>query len=227
MVTKIGIISGAGPMAGVKLQQLIIQKQQDLGCVNDDEFMGMVVHHRPFVGTSNTMIDMPDYVFTQLQSSCQLLQNAGCDEIVIACNSLYVYQPSLQAMGYCVGDFPRWAVERLLDKLIDRKDNKVVVLGSAATRKEKLYENLFSQYGISTVAVSDEIQYKLDQIIADVMDGQQLSFANKALWNIIHGTEEFNELIFFACTEFGLLADAEMYCDSLDLLADYVLRQEV
>lgn len=87
----IGIVGGAGPMAGLLLAEVIIEIcQKRFGYQKDADFPRLFLHSYPFADmlcdhTSSKLVAQ------QLQEALLQLENQGADVLVIACNTIHLF----------------------------------------------------------------------------------------------------------------------------------------
>ncbi len=93
----IGILGGMGPGASANLYQTIISiAQKKYGAEQDYDFPPMVIYSLPLIGFDETGITEPESVKKQLVEGVKKLEKAGCDFIIIACNTVHIYQKNMQ-----------------------------------------------------------------------------------------------------------------------------------
>lgn len=88
---SLGIISGAGPMAGLTLARRLISELQQQGCWQDADFPLFRLINFPF---SEMMLDTTnsEIVGAELEQCIDEL-SFTCDYIIIACQTLHLYLP--------------------------------------------------------------------------------------------------------------------------------------
>lgn len=88
---SLGIVSGAGPMAGVVLMQKIIELYQQQGSWKDADFPLIRLLNYPF---SDMLSD--DYDIQAIQKELLMCLNelsASCDYVLISCQTLHAFLP--------------------------------------------------------------------------------------------------------------------------------------
>lgn len=93
---KIGIISGAGPMAGALLYKKIIENYQtQWGAVQDQDFPEIALINYPFSAMLSGLESASNEcrLRSELEICLVQLRNLGCKRVGIACNTLYAFLP--------------------------------------------------------------------------------------------------------------------------------------
>ena len=129
MKKKIGIIGGAGPVAGLLLFKKIIKIcQKDYGCIKDSDFPEIIVHSFPF----SDMLDKPkeELVASELKKSLQFLEDLDCNLILIACNTLHGFLDKLQNDKKLIN---------LIDETKKQMSDQSLVLCTNTSSQKKLY----------------------------------------------------------------------------------------
>ena len=203
---KFGIVSGAGPMAGLVLYKNAIQILQKQGCYQDADFPEIILYNYPFSdmldGNGNNPI-----IARQLEQVLLLLSNQ-VDIIYIACQTLHLFLPKER--------LSQLNVVSLLD-LIDvasKPYEKIHVIASKTSYKNNLHgKNL----KISCEYIEVE---KSEQAIIDILKGKTPDLA----W-IEHAS--IFQPVLLGCTEYSVALD---YCnwnviDPIKLAANDLVRQ--
>lgn len=88
---KLGIISGAGPMAGVLMLRYLFKAYQQQGAWQDKHFPFVKLINYPF----SDMLS-PDYSYQQIQNELMTNINSlskDCDLIIVTCQTLHLFLP--------------------------------------------------------------------------------------------------------------------------------------
>lgn len=220
---KIGIVSGAGPMAGVALMQKIIERQQLLGCWKDHQFAETVLHQVPFGATdSSGVADKGDTVH-QLRCSLETMKSLGCTKVIAACNSMYEFdQPLIHRK--LLNDYISYARGAIATGVKELATNRVVVLSSSSSRACNVFDRPHHvPTDVEYVALSDEDQQVVDEIILNTMLGirQQPEITNA----IDVFFCQYRAIPVLACTELCIhhITTPLPHFNSLDIMAKYAL----
>ena len=142
----VGIIGGLGPETTSEFYLDLV-----FSCVKKDKTArpGIIISSVPLpYQIEEDLIlrseDMERYI-PYLTVEAQRLEKAGVDFIVMPCNSLHVF---IQKIRYSVKIPVLSIVEETVKFLKQEKMNKVGIVSTSATIKNKLYENAFAEHGI-------------------------------------------------------------------------------
>ena len=138
-----------------------------------------------------------------LTQEAQRLEKAGADFIVMPCNSLHVF---IEEIRNAV-KIPVLSIVEETVKFLKREDmNKVGIVSTSATIKNKLYENAFAENGIEYVVPNELQQAKMGKFMLNLVVGQQKNRDREELINIINDFEDKGlDCVILACTDLQLL----------------------
>jgi aspartate racemase len=199
----IGILGGMGPSASADFYRKLVDiAQREYGAEQDTDFPAMHLYNLPLSGFDETGFSDPDTVREQLTRAVSVLERAGSDFIVIACNTVHAFHADMQKAV-------RVPIVSIIDAVVDeaKKDSfgTVCLLSSESTRKYKLYENAFMRSGIDVIVTTDAEQRTLNTVIHRVMSGLQNEEDVELLRSIVRRHEqEGAEAIVLGCTELPL-----------------------
>lgn len=88
---KFGIVSGAGPMAGLALYHNAIKNLQQQGCYQDADFPEIILYNYPFSNMLDGNGNNP--IVTQQFEQVLLFLSKTVDVIYIACQTLHLFLP--------------------------------------------------------------------------------------------------------------------------------------
>lgn len=176
----IGIISGAGPEAGILLFEKIIHQLQQNGIWMDKDFPIIHLVNFPFSDMLGENVNK-EKIAQQIDSCIQLLSNQ-CDHIVIACQTLHEFIPVN----------PESKLIHLFDlmKGVLKGNQKPLVFASKTSSILKLHEKFLN---IKCEYFNPE---KSQTIINDILKGKKVnlhwleSLANKRM--VILGCTEYS-----------------------------------
>lgn len=97
---RIGIVTGSGPEAGIDLWSKVLEERRNaLGTDfrGDIDAPNVTIVSVPELGLSMDLPDTYDAVWGHLRSACERLADQ-VDKFAIACNTLYAYQPNIEAL---------------------------------------------------------------------------------------------------------------------------------
>jgi len=161
-----------------------------------------------------------------LTKEVQRLEKAGADFIVMPCNSLHVFIKEIRAAV----SVPVLSIVEETVKFLKQNDmNKVGIVSTSATIKNKLYENAFTENSIGYVAPDDLQQAKMGKFILNLVTGQQKNKDRDELIMIINDFEDKNvDCVILACTDLQLLIPKHpkiKIFDTMKIFADATVEQ--
>jgi len=138
-----------------------------------------------------------------LTTEARRLEKAGVDFIVMPCNSLHVF---IKQIRDSVNIPVLSIVEETVKFLKREKMNKVGIVSTSATIKNKLYENAFAENGIEYFAPNELQQARMGKFILNIVLGQQKNRDREELISIINEFEDKGlDCVILACTDLQLL----------------------
>lgn len=224
---KVGIIGGLGPETTAEFYLDVI-----FSCQKQDKTArpSIVISSVPLpyvieedAIAKNTGIER---VLPFLITEAQRLEKSGVDFVVMPCNSLHVFIEQIRASV----KIPVLSiVEATVDFLIENKFNKVGIVSTSATLRNKLYEDAFNKNGINYEAPNDFQQEKMGKIIHNLVMGQQNNRDREGLLNIIDGFEEKKvDCVILACTDLQMLIPKHQNLkifDTMKILVDLTVKR--
>ncbi len=233
MKKKIGIIGGAGPMSSCLLYKFIIQEcQQKFGCKKDEDFPEIVLINYPFsdVVSVQDVLGSKATIESELQFCIDKLKEYGVDVFVIACNTLHVFLDRLDFKNLRFLNI----VKNTVDYVKQQNLKKLLILGTKATNKSRIYDNL----GIETIYLQDLDQQKISQIICKILSGNFTQKDSDLISKIIYqkSKKEFFDGVVLACTDFAVLQEQFpirltekniLILDSLKILTEKIVSEVI
>ena len=146
------------------------------------------------------------------------LEKAGCDFLVIPCNSVHEY---IEDVRESVNIPVLSILEETAKFLIKNKIGKTGIVSTTSTVKNKLYDGILERNGIGFKTPSEEDQRILEKIVMNTTYGEK-TFEDKA--NLIDVINRFEDVdcVLLACTDFQLLKPLEaktLILDTMNMLA--------
>ena len=153
--------------------------------------------------------------------SAQTAIKAGADFIVMPCNSLHVFIGEIRD---AVKSPALSIVEETVKFLKQENMDKVGIVSTSATIKNKLYENAFAENGIKYVTPNELQQARMGKFILNLVVGQQKNRDREELISIINDFEGKGlDCVILACTDLQLLIPSNpnlKIFDTMKILAD-------
>lgn len=160
----IGIIGGMGPMATVELFQLIVNNTK---AYKDSEHIHIIIDNKPQIpDRTSAILYGTESPVESIVSSAKELKSAGCDFIIIPCNTSHFYADEIQrrAKIKLVN-----MIEETAKEILRNKYKIIGLLATTGTINTKIYENTCYKYGIEIVVPSKERQKKVMSFIYDTV----------------------------------------------------------
>ena len=219
----IGIIGGAGPMAGVCLAKRVVELlQREYCCVEDADFPRILLLSEPFCQMLRPHEQGDAAIVDQLASSLQWLIEAGADLIAIACNTLHAFLPEKSERYRQLLHLIKESEESIERKLY----RQVLVLGSSTAAVKHLYR--FK----GAVWPSAKGQDLVNQLIYQILEGRCGDEQQALLRRIVNS--ELNRVgyldaVLLGCSELSVLmrgcVEIDLpLIDPLDLMAERLCR---
>lgn len=161
-----------------------------------------------------------------LTAEAQRLEKSGADFLVMPCNSLHVF---IKQIRDSVSIPVLSIVEETVKFLKSENMNKVGIVSTSATIKNKLYENAFAENGIEYLAPNELQQARMGKFILNLVLGQQKNRDREELISIINEFEGKGlDCVILACTDLQLLIpshkDLKIF-DTMKIFADASVEQ--
>lgn len=161
-----------------------------------------------------------------LTAEAQRLEKAGADFIVMPCNSLHVFIEDIRKSV----SIPVFSIVEETVKFLKKEAmNKVGIVSTSATIKNKLYENAFAENGIEYLAPNELQQARMGKFILNLVLGQQKNRDREELIGIINEFEGKGlDCVILACTDLQLLIpnhkELKIF-DTMKILADATVEE--
>ena len=168
MSKTLGIIGGMGPLATVKLFEMIVLMTK---ASSDQEHIHILIDN-------NTLIpDRTNYILTkvgedprlQLIESAQKLEKMGADYLVMPCNTAHnFYEDIIDKIEIPFINM----IEETAKYVKDNHNNtrKIGLLATEGTIKAMVYDNVFNKYGIEVMKPSKENQKFVTELIYNIKE---------------------------------------------------------
>ena len=218
----IGIIGGFGPETTAEFYLEVV-----FGCMKKSAV------ERPHVLISSVPLPLQierDLIATNtgaeryipyLVAEAKRLESAGADFLVLPCNSLHVFIDNIRESV----KIPVLSILEEAAKYIKKNNyEKIGLISTSATVKNKIYEQLFSEKRIDYIVPDGLEQAQMDKIIQRLVDGEHLNGDREQILKIVKNLKLQNvDAIALACTDLQLLLphdDDLPIFDTMQVLAD-------
>jgi aspartate racemase len=228
----IGVLGGMGPEASSNLYSKIIKYSQNkYGAVQDFDYPPIIIYSLPLFGFDETGIVDEKIVKKQLIEGVKKLELAGCDIIIVACNTVHSYFQEMQSAV----EVPIFnIIEETKKRVLEFKYKKVGLFASESTNKLKLYQKRFADSNIVVISPNHDQQEIMNRVIEHVMGGNQKTEDVISLKDIARNyLEQGAEAIVMGCTEIPLAinqthTDIKLF-DTIEIIVqcavDYSIRK--
>lgn len=197
----IGIIGGAGPMAGLLLNQKIIEIcQKKYGCIRDADFPRQILLSVPFAEMlkPNTACQNDKEVCDQLQAAVNFLLDSGVSRFAIACNTLHGYLSDIDqtCLVNLIVETKRYVTKN--------QYSDVLVLSTSTSVQKNVYDLKGSR------SLQGNQQADMDELITKVLSGNVSENLRTKLKSIVVSELEEDpsiDAVVLGCSELSLLLD--------------------
>ncbi len=212
MKYDIGIIGGAGPMAGrLFFDKIITWYQRNKGSWRDEEFPSILLCSYPFSDMLTTGLDRK----TVTQELVDVIQSLDVKYLIIACNTLHVF-------GEGVLSHPGWIhLMKTCAEEISNNSQEPLVLCTTTSNKDKIHQRYFD----CTYPPTQE-QEDIDRIIEGVLKGELSEHRAKELESLIDKSAKDDQPVVLGCTELSLLVNEHpINCKNIIDLVDIAVEK--
>lgn len=223
-MASIGILGGMGPQASNKLYELIIKKTANYtNAAIDEDYPDIVLLNVPVPNFISDKKQLPK-ARKMLIEKTRLLEQAGCTINGIACNTVHLLLPELQA-----NTSVQFVSLPLLvaDKIDQAGYKRVGLLATPTTLKSTLYDEAVTTAEI--VRPNQKLADFAEECIYAELSGKMSETQRNAFRSEVNRFKLENDLeaVILGCTELPLVyGDSQVddsVIDTLDLLADGLL----
>jgi aspartate racemase len=198
---KLGILGGMGPAASAEFVTRLI-KQTPATC--DQEHMPFVLWNDPRIPDRSTAMRAGnDDPLPWLEDGICGLKNAGCDRVVIPCNSAHFWYDELCKLGVPIIHI----VDSIADELrnLDLENTTIGVMGTQGTIEYGIYQTRLEQQGWHCLVPDRAEMDFFVQPAIDFIKAGKIAESQLLLMKVIHSLiDRGAEAIVLGCTELPL-----------------------
>ena len=224
---KLGVLGGMGPAASAEFMVRLTNKTTAL---RDQDHIPTVLWSDPRVPDRNTSItNGDDLPLPWLIDGVKGLQAAGCDHIVMPCNTAHYWYDHLTPLGTPITHIVDSVAASLGN--VNAYNKKIGILGTKSTLDLGLYQNRLKTYGWECIIpIPIDIDHYVQPSI-EFIKANQIDLASDLLQIVVHKLiNRGAQAIVLGCTELPLAVkqSSEMgvlIINSIDSLVDAVLRK--
>lgn len=207
MYKTIGVIGGMGPAATA---DMLLKITELTDAKSDQEHVHVIIDSNTSIpDRTEAILHGGEDPVPQLKASVELLEKAGADLIIIACNTAHYFVPELEKFSTIpIISMP----EETARILKNRGIRKVALLATDGTVKSDVYQSFLDAEKIETIYPDQEQQALIMSLIYDyikrgILDASKLPIEEiKAICNDLKGRGA--EAMLLACTELPVAFDA-------------------
>lgn len=224
---KLGVLGGMGPLASA---EFMVRLTNLTPAYKDQDHIPTVLWSDPRVPDRSTSIKNHDNLpLPWLEDGVRGLQAAGCDHIVIPCNTAHYWYDDLIKLGTPITHIVDSVEEEL--NLITSKKETIGILGTQGTIEWGLYQTKLGKKGWNCIVPCQLEMTAFVQPGIELVKSNDIDIAHslliKAIHNLVHRGAK---IIVLGCTEIPLAIRENHYqgvilVNSIDSLAKSVLKK--
>lgn len=213
---SIGIIGGAGPLAGAFLLERVVSlSNKTYGCYRDSDFPKIFLISFPFSEMLSPIINTAK-LRNELSECLNQLRNNGVSVLAIACNTLHAFLEEQDELDDLVH------LPRILAKEIPPSEKPLVLCTSTSTQFG-LHQRFFP-----CTYPDSQTQGQVDEIIDQILRGIDRAIVLKRLRKLLQAQKE--RTVILGCTELSLFTKSlslpsKLILDPLEVAANKILEK--
>jgi aspartate racemase len=198
---RLGILGGMGPAASAEFVNRLIQ-QTPATC--DQEHIPFVLWNEPRIpDRSTSMQSGDDLPLPWLQEGIKGLKHAGCDYIVIPCNSAHFWYSQLSKIGVPILHIVDSVATELKRLNLDKQ--KIGILGTQGTIESGLYQYHLNRQGWECITPTKQEMAGLVTPAIALIKANKIKQSQLMLIKAIHSLiDRGAQAIVLGCTELPL-----------------------
>jgi len=198
---QLGVLGGMGPAAGAEFYKRLIERTQVL---RDQDHIPVIIWGDPTVpDRSTSLMNRDDLPWEKLKQGILGLKNAGCDHIVIPCNTAHFWYDRMVLLGVPITHI----VDSVSAELKELKIHSGVIgiIGTKATMRLGLYQYYLSKQGWSCITPGAQDIDNYVQPAIDLIKANNIEAACNLLYHVIDNLKKYEvKAIVLGCTELPL-----------------------
>ncbi len=203
--SKIGLISGFGPLAGADVLKRILEySARQYSAFEDHEYPSVVLQSQGFDGFGDSA-ELSNGFQEALVELATQVTSGGASIIGVACNTAHLYLPEIQASA------SRAVVVNLIEEVALKAagiPKRYLLLTSQSTKDEGLHSQRLKQHGVDFCETTIEQQERINEVINAVMQFD-LDLAAETLRTVIIDSQPLRiEGLILGCTELPIAYQA-------------------
>ena len=230
MIKRLGVLGGMGPAASAEFMVRLVA--QTPAKRDQDHIPTILWSDNTVPDRSTSMRNGDNKPLPYLLSGIQGLVSAGCNLIVIPCNTAHLWFKEMEKQASWHARIVH-IVDSVSDALRDANviDSKIGVMGTQATVELGLYQYRLNKLGWECIVPSKEEMDTLVQPAIDLIKANQIAEAHSMLMTIIHSLiSNGAKSVVLGCTEIPLSIKEDIVQDtpiinSIDSLVKSVIKE--
>ena len=230
MIKRLGVLGGMGPAASAEFMVRLIA--QTPAKRDQDHIPTILWSDTAVPDRSTSMRNGDDKPLPYLLSGIQGLVLAGCNLIVIPCNTAHLWFKEMEKQASWHARIVH-IVDSVADALQDVNvvDSKIGVMGTQATIELGLYQYRLNKLGWNCIVPTKDEMNTLVQPAIDLIKANQFEAAHSMLMTVIHSLiSRGATAVVLGCTEIPLSIRADTVQDtpiinSIDSLVKSAIRE--
>lgn len=210
----IGVLGGMGTYATIHLFQQYAElfpaeKEWDRPRIIIDNRCTMPSRVRAFL-----LNEKIDQLVNEMSDSLTRLKEAGCNRILLACNTSHLFLPKIYERVTGLERIVVNIIETCVNNVSKDGTNNVFVLGSEGTIESKLYQNALSKYGVNSSCPTTEEYSVLRSCIEAVKQNKISDDVKQLFLNMVNR----HSACILGCTELPILYEkfkTEVLCEKV------------
>jgi aspartate racemase len=224
---KLGVLGGMGPAATAEFYKRLVE-QTPASC--DQEHIPVVIWGDPTVpDRSTSLINRDDLPWEKLKQGILGLKDAGCDHIVIPCNTAHFWYDRMSQFGVPITHIVDSVATEL--KSLNIHHGTIGILGTKATMSLGLYQHYLGGKGWRCVTPNTHEMDTLVQPAIDLIKVNNIEDAHDLLIIVIERLIKWGvNAVVLGCTELPLAVKETHYkniplVNSIDSLAKAAIKE--
>ncbi len=224
----IGVLGGMGTYATIHLFQQYAavfpaEKEWDRPRIVIDNRCTMPSRVRAFLYNENV-----DLLVDEMADSMQGLVHAGCNRIILACNTSHLFLPRIYSKVPELEQRVVHIIDQCVKKIVSDGIKSIFLLGSEGTIDSGIYQNALHAYGVECIVPKPEEYSLLRDCIEAVKQNKYTDEIEKCFASLVN---RYDACI-LGCTELPILYEkyhAAIQCGKIYdplLIAIQVLKEE-
>ena len=197
----IGVLGGMGTYATINLFEQYAEifpaeKEWDRPRIVIDNWCTMPSRVRAFLYKENE-----ELLIEEMSDSMKTLINAGCNKIILACNTSHLFLPEIYKNVPGLEDKVVNIINNCVDYICKENINSIFLLGSEGTIESKIYQKKLEENGIKCIVPNITEYSLLRECIEAVKQNKYTDRVEKIFIDLVN---RYNSCI-LGCTELPIL----------------------